>query len=107
MINCVHCWVVVDDKNYHQIGQCKKCGEIKDFGINPTIATDKLIVTTDYYNNPFTSELTECPVAEDREYQYSKPPSGFCIPFEKDENDEGYWDWDRELSDGLSDLHEC
>lgn len=94
-MGCAHHWYIKDDEKYHQIGNCQKCGQTKDFGINPTIVTDKGLITTRYWVNPFTSKLKERPTFEDREYQYPKPidSQGHYIKvIEPDENDEGYWD---------------
>ena len=73
MKQCIHYWIIKDDESYHQIGCCSKCGEEKDFGLNPTIVTDQVMITTNYARNPFTGKVGEFPALEVREYQYPKP----------------------------------
>jgi len=97
-MSCSHHWdIATRGADFHQIGMCRKCGGERDFGVDPTIVTDKWIITTDYKFNPFTARLQEYQHIEEREYRYPQPPSGFCIPFEysmDDDNcdDQSFWD---------------
>jgi len=52
-MSCVHFWIIEDDENHHQIGRCKRCGEVRDFGLNDTIVSNSSITITDYIRNPF------------------------------------------------------
>ena len=65
----VHHWKIEDDSNFHQIGKCK-CGVQKDFGLNSTIVTDKVIITTRYILHSCSKQLLELPHLEEREYRY-------------------------------------
>jgi len=47
-MDCIHHWFIQDDKRHHQIGQCKECGNIRDFGQNDTILSRDYVTITDY-----------------------------------------------------------
>ena len=68
-----HHWIIKDDENNHQIGVCKVCGEIKDFGLNPNFANEYLVISTEYYKDRYTREYHEYVYLEERGYEYEKP----------------------------------
>ncbi len=69
---CKHYWLIEDSEDYQQIGHCASCGDVCDFGANPTIVTDGLIFMTDYFGSPFSRDHLTRVVMESREYHFPK-----------------------------------
>lgn len=76
---CKHYWLIRDSVDYHQVGHCASCGDVCDFGPNPTIVTDGLIFTTDYLRSPFSHTHFTLVSMTTREYHFPEIRRGYEV----------------------------